>query len=246
MDAHPVSPFSPFQIPLGDSLDPRSQVDLDDNLRIWRSFKLGNLLDLIILDTRNYDRSITSLGWNDHYIDTIRDDASRTLMGSRQENWFYNQLTQSSKRGAAWRVIGSQIVFSEIGNSGDNWQGYLANRNRTLQHLYDNKIDNNVFLAGDSHQNWVSDVTWLGKADYDSKTGEGSVGVEFAGTAVSSSGQSGPILAAREKARALVEAHEVLQWQEGYYRGYYVLQVRKEGVTAQYFGEFIPIPIIVQ
>ncbi|EAQ85002.1 hypothetical protein CHGG_09016 [Chaetomium globosum CBS 148.51] len=215
---------------------PIRQVDLDDNLRIWRSFKLGNLLDLIILDTRNYDRSITSLGWNDHYIDTIRDDASRTLMGSRQENWFYNQLTQSSKRGAAWRVIGSQIVFSEIGNSGDNWQGYLANRNRTLQHLYDNKIDNNVFLAGDSHQNWVSDVTWLGKADYDSKTGEGSVGVEFAGTAVSSSGQSGPILAAREKARALVEAHEVLQWQEGYYRGYYVLQVRKEGVTAQYFG----------
>ncbi|KAH6616946.1 PhoD-like phosphatase-domain-containing protein [Chaetomium tenue] len=215
---------------------PIRQVDLDDNLRIWRSFKLGNLLDLIILDTRNYDRSITSLGWNDHYIDTIRDDASRTLMGSRQENWFYNQLTQSSKRGAAWRVIGSQIVFSEIGNSGDNWQGYLANRNRTLKHLYDNKIGNNVFLAGDSHQNWVSDVTWLGKADYDSKTGEGSVGVEFAGTAVSSSGQSGPILAAREKARALVKAHEVLQWQEGYYRGYYVLQVRKEGVTAQYFG----------
>ncbi|KAH6842893.1 alkaline phosphatase-like protein [Chaetomium sp. MPI-CAGE-AT-0009] len=215
---------------------PIRQVDLDDNLRIWRSFKLGSLVDLIILDTRNYDRSITSLGWNDHYIDLIRDDASRTLMGSRQENWFYKQLSESSKRGAAWRIIGSQIIFSEISNSGDNWQGYLANRNRTLKHLYDNKIGNNVFLAGDSHQSWVSDVTWLGKANYDAKTGEGSVGVEFAGTAVSSSGQSGPILAAREKARAQVEAHEVLQWQEGYYRGYFVLQVRKESVTARYFG----------
>lgn len=41
---------------------PIRQVDLDDNLRIWRSFKMGKLLDLIILDTRNYDRSITSLG----------------------------------------------------------------------------------------------------------------------------------------------------------------------------------------
>lgn len=39
-----------------------SQTDLDDGLRIWRSFKMGKLLDLIILDTRNYDRSITSLG----------------------------------------------------------------------------------------------------------------------------------------------------------------------------------------
>lgn len=39
-----------------------SQVDLDDGLRVWRSFKLGKLVDLIILDTRNYDRSITELG----------------------------------------------------------------------------------------------------------------------------------------------------------------------------------------
>jgi len=37
------------------------QVDLDDNLRIWRNFKMGKLFDLIMLDTRNYDGSITSL-----------------------------------------------------------------------------------------------------------------------------------------------------------------------------------------
>ena len=41
---------------------PIRQVDLDDNLRVWRSFQLGRLMDLIIVDTRNYDRSITSLG----------------------------------------------------------------------------------------------------------------------------------------------------------------------------------------
>lgn len=39
-----------------------SQTDLDDGLRVWRSFQMGKLMDLIILDTRNYDRSITSLG----------------------------------------------------------------------------------------------------------------------------------------------------------------------------------------
>lgn len=85
-----------------------SQVELDDNLRIWRSFSIGSLLDLIMLDTRQYDRSITDLYWNTDYIHSISNDASRSLMGSRQENWFYNQLIQSSKRGAAWRVIGSQ------------------------------------------------------------------------------------------------------------------------------------------
>lgn len=138
---------------------PLRQIDLDDNLRVWRSFQMGKLADLIILDTRNYDRSITSLGWNDNYIDLIKDDASRSLMGSHQEHWFYNQLTSSSERGATWRVIGDQIIFSRIresfGWNSDNWNGYAANRNRTFQHLYDNDISNNLFLAGDSHQNWV-------------------------------------------------------------------------------------------
>lgn len=43
---------------------PIRQIDMDDNLRIWRSFQLGNLLDLIILDTRQYDRSITDIYTN--------------------------------------------------------------------------------------------------------------------------------------------------------------------------------------
>ena len=40
---------------------PLRQVEMDDNLRIWRSFQIGNLADLILLDTRQYDRSITDL-----------------------------------------------------------------------------------------------------------------------------------------------------------------------------------------
>ena len=41
-----------------------------------------------MLDTRNYDRSITTLGgWNDDYVTEISNDAGRTLMGSDQENW---------------------------------------------------------------------------------------------------------------------------------------------------------------
>lgn len=34
---------------------------MDDGLRIWRNFQMGNLFDLIMIDTRNYDRSITDI-----------------------------------------------------------------------------------------------------------------------------------------------------------------------------------------
>jgi alkaline phosphatase D len=96
---------------------------MDDNLRIWRSFQIGKLFDLIMLDTRNYDRSITTLDWNDDYVAQLRDDAGRSLMGSHQENWFYNQLSKSNNRGATWRIIGNQIVFSRINNTArsDDW-----------------------------------------------------------------------------------------------------------------------------
>ena len=222
---------------------PIRQTDLDDGLRIWRSFQMGKLLDLIILDTRVYDRSITSLGWNDEYIDLIRDDPSRSLMGASQESWFYKSLSESSDRGATWRLIGNQIIFSRIFEddegflSGDNWNGYIANRNRTLKHLYDNSISNNVFLAGDSHQNWVSDLAWLGEKEYDKKTGEGAIGVEFAGTAVSSSGHPGPIEPdAGDYAKGMVERNDELMWQEGYYRGYFHLTVSPEKLDAKFYG----------
>lgn len=89
------------------------QVEMDDNLRIWRNFQLGNLADLVMLDTRQYDRSITDLYFNTEYIYEIKDDAGRSLMGNRQENWLQNSLTESANRGAHWRIIGSQIgMFS--------------------------------------------------------------------------------------------------------------------------------------
>lgn len=191
-----------------------TQADLDNNLRIWRSFQMGNLLDLIVIDTRNYDRSITDLGWNAEYIQLLRNDALRSLMGSHQESWFYNQLTNSNKRGATYRVVANQIVFSRIIEDnepdGDNWEGYAANRNRTLKHLYDNSIPNTIFLAGDSHQNWVSDLAWLETKPYNAADGDGAIGVEFAGTAVSSTGNRGLISDTRADAQAVVEENESL------------------------------------
>ncbi|KAI0868066.1 PhoD-like phosphatase [Hypoxylon argillaceum] len=228
---------------------PIRQVDMDDNLRIWRNFQFGNLFDLVMLDTRQYDRSITDVYWNTHYLSDIYNDASRSLMGPRQEEWFYRTLRDSAKRGATWRVVGNQIVFSRINSSistgadtpynYDQWDGYQANRNRTFHTLYENKIDNTIFLAGDSHASWVSDLVWLDEHPYNPATGDGAMGVEFAGSAVSSPSPAGQnvTLAYAQAASAIFTATNAeLQWQDFYYRGYYELYISHDKVDAAYFG----------
>lgn len=200
-------------------------------------------------------RSITDLYWNTDYIYSIANDTGRSMMGPRQESWFYDQLTQSKNRGATWRLIGSQTVFSRMNESitygeeepfdVDAWDGYIANRNRTFQHLYENNITNNIVMAGDSHASWVSDLIWLDEHDYDPSTGAGSIGVEFSGSAVSSPcpyGQNITQAKANNYSAWLVNANRELQWQDIYFRGYYELTVSQEKVDARFFG----IPSLVQ
>jgi alkaline phosphatase D len=81
----------------------------------------------------------------------------------------------------------------------------------------------------------VSDVAWIGEKGYDGSTGAGAIGVEFAGTAVSSSGFGGTISSAEANA-ATYAGNEDLQWNEGYYRGYFELRLRQDEVEAKYFG----------
>ncbi|KAK7611225.1 PhoD-like phosphatase-domain-containing protein [Phyllosticta paracitricarpa] len=228
---------------------PIRQVEMDDNLRIWRTFSIGSLMDIFMLDTRQYDRSITDLYWNTDYIHEISNDVGRTMMGSRQENWFYRKLSASHARGAAWRLIGSQTIFSRINESVtqspenpmdyDAWDGYQANRNRTFAHLYEHGINNNIVMAGDSHASWASDLIWLDEHDYDQKTGAGAIGVEFSGTAVSSPppiGQNTTMREAKNISELLIRDNRELQWQDSYYRGYYELHVSYDAVRARFFG----------
>lgn len=121
----------------------------------------------------------------------------------------------------------------------DAWDGYQANRNRTFQTLYDHNIGNNIVVSGDSHANWVSDLIWLDEHEYDPSTGKGSIGVEFAGTAVSSPspyGQNISIAQANGNSSLLTKYNRELQWSELYYRGYFELHIGQDAVKAAYFG----------
>ncbi|TDL18783.1 hypothetical protein BD410DRAFT_728167 [Rickenella mellea] len=224
---------------------PIRQVAADDKLRIWRNFQIGKLLDLTMLDTRNYDRDLTNVYYNT-VVNTVAAFGNRSIMGFDQENWFYDTLSASQKRGATWRVVGQQIVFSQLNEGGacaplkDAWDGYRANRNRVLSHLYDNKIDNTIILSGDSHANWVSDLAHPNDTTaYDSATGKGAIGVEFGGTAVSSPSPFGAGILpgpANNISAKLIAINPDLQWSEGSYRGFYTLALSEDTATATYYA----------
>ncbi|PPQ87973.1 hypothetical protein CVT25_001052 [Psilocybe cyanescens] len=228
---------------------PIRQVDPQDKLRIWRNFQIGKLLDLTMLDTRQYDRDLTDVYYNTAKdqtlltafvdVNTISSFANRSLMGAAQEQWLFDTVSESEKRGAVWRVLGQQIVFTQLNESGafdlDAWDGYRANRARVLGHLYNNKISNTIILSGDSHANWASDLA----RGYNPTTGAGAIGVEFAGTAVTSGSSFGSGITP-EKAdvisRTLVDVNTDLQWSEGSYRGFFTLSIDSEHLNATYYA----------
>ncbi|KAG7092318.1 hypothetical protein E1B28_008679 [Marasmius oreades] len=223
---------------------PIRQVAADDLFRIWRNFQIGKLLDLSMLDTRQYDRDLTDVYYNTEYVNTIAAFENRSLMGDAQESWFYDTLSRSKARGAVWRVVGQQIVFTQLNQSGvfdlDAWDGYRANRQRVLDHLYKNKISNTVILAGDSHANWVSDLAHANDSTtYNPVTGDGAIGVEFAGTAVTSgSSLSGIQSTADAMSRQFVDtgANLDLQWSEGFFRGFFTLTIDPHTLKASFYG----------
>jgi alkaline phosphatase D len=80
---------------------------------------------------------------------------------------------------------------------------------------------------------------WLDETPYDQVTGAGAIGVEFAGTAVSSSGYGAgrSIANSSSQSAKLVRDNRELQWAEGYYRGYYELHISPEKLNARYYGQ---------
>jgi len=223
---------------------PIRQVDAKDQLRIWRNFQIGKLLDLSMLDTRQYDRDVTDVNYNRQLVESLADESRRSLMGANQEKWLLDTLSASKSRGAVWRVVGQQIVFTQLIQEGsidfDAWDGYRANRNRILDHLYNNKIDNTVVLSGDSHANWVSDLAHINDTmRYNPTTGEGAIGVEFAGTGVTSA----PGFFSQTNFGQTVNVSSIfvrdnidLQWSEGFFRGFFTLSLTPKSLNATYYS----------
>ncbi|KAG7878395.1 hypothetical protein KL925_004296 [Ogataea polymorpha] len=217
--------------------------------KIWRKLEFGNLIDLMMLDTRHYSRDITDVYRNTQLIAGLADVEERTMMGFDQEDWLYESLKNSDK---VWKLIGSQTVIAEVDftpigdiigppfavKNYDTFDGYTANRRRLLEAISQNHVNNTVILAGDFHIAWINEL-FLNKSEYDMTTGKGSLAVELATSACSSPStfpRNSTLEQCYDTSKKLLEGNSGLIWNEGYYRGYFELEVSSAKMEVTYFG----------
>ncbi|MCH9691111.1 MAG: alkaline phosphatase D family protein [Gammaproteobacteria bacterium] len=158
---------------------------------IYRSFRFGNLMDLMMLDTRIAARN-EQAGLFDQ---PTADDPKRSILGQQQEEWLHQSLTQSQANGVRWRVLGQQVMMAQLtlaedfSINMDQWDGYTATRTRLFNHITRHHIENFVVLTGDIHSSWAWDLANnpFSILEYGPLTGRGALGGEFVTPGVTSS-----------------------------------------------------------
>jgi alkaline phosphatase D len=159
---------------------------VSDQYQIFRELKYGNLIDLIMLDTRLHGRD-EQAGVSGGVVTAT----TRQLLGADQFSWLGNRLSTST---AQWKILGQQVMMAPLTIFGtavneDQWDGYPAERQRVYNHILVNNIQDVVVLTGDIHSSWAND---LPSSTYNSSTGSGSVGAEFVTPSITSPGLNIP------------------------------------------------------
>ncbi len=149
---------------------------------IHRVIPMGNLADLIMVETRTEGREIQA-----GTTGAVVTDTNRTMMGHNELEWYKQQLSAST---AKWKIVGNQVMFAPLKVFGtalnqDQWDGYPAERDKIIRHITSNHINNVAILTGDIHTSWANDIPDP-DATYNGSTGAGSAMVEFVCTSVTS------------------------------------------------------------
>ena len=214
----------------------------NDTYSVYRSISYGNLVDLIMLDTRHHARMapVDSLTQADYL------SPERTILGAEQKEWLKDNLANST---AKWKLIGNQVIFSPFGYQEayallpdlaiqlirDIWEGYPAERNEIIDFLADNDIDNTIILTGDIHATFALDI-YSDSTVYDPATGNSSVAVEFVTPSISSNNFDeyiGTFVSVMEN--LIQDGSENLKALNLTNHGYFVLDVTEEKVQADWF-----------
>jgi alkaline phosphatase D len=185
-----------------------------DRMRAQRSFRLGDLAEITLLETRLGGRSrqlpasipVPGLGQgftaSGRYL-----DPARTMLGSAQEAWLADTLRRSPAR---WKLIGQGTMFAQLKALGrsnadggslfvnpDQWDGYPPGRDRVFD-MIDAAGGNVLVLTGDIHSAWANDLARdpnnpdVAAGGYDPASGAGSRAVEFVATSITSPGLPDP------------------------------------------------------
>ncbi|MBL7912779.1 MAG: alkaline phosphatase D family protein [Bacteroidia bacterium] len=192
--------------------------------QIYRKIKYGNLVDLIMMDTRVEGRDLQA-GTSGATVTS----PTRQLIGTTQFNWWKNKMDSST---AQWKVLGQQVMMAPLavfgnGFNGDQWDGYPAQRTNIYNHVLTNNISNMVVITGDIHSSWAND---LPTASYNSSTGGGSAGVEFVTPSVTSPGMSIPLGAA-----AIMAANGHIKYANLSAHGYVIMDINQNRTQADWY-----------
>ncbi len=195
-----------------------------DDYAIYRSARWGDLVDLVLLDGRQYrtDQACGDPGLSLDPPCPETFDVSRTMLGDVQEQWLLETLVSAS---ATWQVIGQQTIFGDVTLGGavlnyDQWDGYPFQRNRIVDAL--DAAKNTVVLTGDIHFAGAGNIRQGAR-------GTGTpVATEFVATSISSGGLIDP--AVTEVVKAIPDIVDV----ELEHRGYILHTVTPERWSAEY------------
>ncbi len=170
-------PLRPWSLPVG------------PDMTLYRSLSFGDLMQVTVLDTRQY-RDDQPSGDGVHPRTPASLDPNTTMLGPDQERWLLDTLSAST---ATWNVMAQQVLLAEtyfpvaegdaIAYYNDSWTGYPAARQRILQHIVDRQVANPVVLTGDMHTSWAADV----KLDWDDPNAP-PIGSEFICTSITAGG----------------------------------------------------------
>lgn len=205
------------------------------NEEIYRSFKYGDLVDIIMLDERYTGRQEPP---------ETKDDASteRTMLGDEQLNWLKSQLKNSTSQ---WKVIGNQVIFAPCDLSLvrpdspvnlDAWDGYAHERDDIRSFLINESIQNTIFVTGDTHTSWAFDIPNL-EGNY-ADTGA-SCAVEIGTPSITSGnwndGENVTDMQAMLGEQALIKTNPHLKYVNGRDHGYTVVSISKEETVAKWY-----------
>jgi alkaline phosphatase D len=178
-----------------------SALPSGSHMRLYRRLQFGNLIDLSVLDTRQW-RSDQPCGDGVHSDCAAALATSQTMMGPEQERWLFDNLATVK---AKWTVIGQQVYSFAYDRKGvdpdgrfsmDKWDGYVAARQRLYQRLVETGAPNPIVLSGDVHQHYGADL----KLDFTDPRSR-IIGVEFTNSAVTTTGDGSEVGPAWEATR---------------------------------------------
>lgn len=165
------------------------------SMPIAKEINVGNLLRLIIPDTRQFraSHSVCAEGSDRNFAFGVyqkpcsaTEAPERSMLGRNQEIWLEDRLKTSQ---AAWNAMGTTVMLTplDMEHNGDiyrylaSWTGYPANRTKVLDWIKQHGVANPISISGDIHSSMVSTVVReVGDAPANG------VLTEFVGTSISS------------------------------------------------------------